>query len=647
MYEHTDPIDSISDTLCLTVCKGVHTGNFSSSVLEKENVPLLRVPRSELVQSGTVVLETEKKIGRNGVSAISTTDKDRERVKVKATDTTARLSSSCPNEAKKTVSTTTIESTKSVVVATADATTTTTNTSTNSLPVARSALTDVTAQFSNKVSKVPKDTALKEASLQMSESQKSNSSNSASRTARATLSETDRLSISSSDTVDSGTTIQTSEASKSRVKTTKSYKNNEQNFLKDQGKYKPLKSDKGSISAVSKDGEAEEEEELDADPNTSSHSTTFNSKSEGETGVGSDTEPTSVYSFESVKNYVVDADQDCSSATDNSLDDGEQLNAYSAIEPDDTNSRLMNPIQFSFTEDTQELLQQAKEKYYREEPDPADDDTYDIAMVPEMANDIFEYMKDLEVKYRPNPNYMHYQRELRWSYRRVLLDWIVEVHQSLQLLPETLYLTVNIIDRFLSRAGVLLNRFQLVGAASLFIAAKYEEINCPTLKDMVYMLNNAYTKEEILEAEEYVIITLDFEISWPGPMSFLRRVSKADDYEYEVRTLAKYLLESAIMDSRLVSAVPSWLAAASYFLSKVILGHQTWSLRHIYYSGYTQEQILPLATIILENCRDAENRHRAIFKKYSQSQHLYAAQMVAKWIASAEERVEKSSSNRK
>ena len=638
MYEHTEPIDSISDTLCLTVCKGVHSGAFSSSILEKENVPLSEIPRSDVLQSGTVVLETERR-DKTGISTASTsTDKDKD------TNTSAR--SPCLNEAEKTVSATTTDSTKSVAAAAAI---NTTNTNTNTAPVARSALTDVTAQFSNKVSKVPKNTALKEVSLQVSESQgNSNQTNSnVSRTTHATLAETDRLSSSSlsSPSVDSDNTIETTEAAKSRVKLTKSYKSNEQNFLRDQGKYKPLKPDKGSSTVSKGEEEEEEEEELDADSNTSSHSTTFISKSEGETGVGSDTEPTSVYSFESVKNYVADADHDTSTA-DNSLDDGE-LNAYSAIEPDDTNSRLMDPIQFSFTEDTQELLQQAREKYYREEPDPTDDDTYDIAMVPELANDIFEYMKDLEVKYRPNPNYMHYQRELRWSYRRVLLDWIVEVHQSLQLLPETLYLTVNIIDRFLSRAAVMLNRFQLVGAASLFIAAKYEEINCPTLKDMVYMLNNAYTKEEILEAEEYVIITLDFEISWPGPMSFLRRVSKADDYEYEVRTLAKYLLESAIMDSRLVSAVPSWLAAASYFLSKVILGHQTWSLRHIYYSGYTQEQILPLATIILENCRDAENRHRAIFKKYSQSQYLYAAQVVAKWIASAEEKVDKSSSNKK
>ena len=96
------------------------------------------------------------------------------------------------------------------------------------------------------------------------------------------------------------------------------------------------------------------------------------------------------------------------------------------------------------------------------------------------------------------------------------------------------------------------------------------------------------------------------------------------------------------MDHRLVSAQPSWLAAGAYFLSKIILGQNQWSLAHVYYSNYTQEQILPLATIILENCRYASKRHNAIWRKYSSRRYLHSSQIVAKWIALAEHRVERS-----
>ncbi|CCK69490.1 B-type cyclin CLB3 KNAG_0C03860 [Huiozyma naganishii CBS 8797] len=317
------------------------------------------------------------------------------------------------------------------------------------------------------------------------------------------------------------------------------------------------------------------------------------------------------------------------------------VNEYSPIEEDDNNNYLKEPLEPKIDASIQATLDESYKKYDRSTPDPMDEDTYDIVMVAELSNDIFAYLRKLELKFRPNPNYMHYQRHLKWSYRRILLDWLVEVHNRFQLLPETLYLTVNLIDRLLSKKSVLLDRFQVVGAAALFIAAKYEEINCPTLKEIVYMLNGTYTKEDIIAAETYIIDSLGFEIGFPGPMSFLRRISKADDYEYDVRTLAKYLLESTIMDSRLVSAVPSWLAASAYFLSKVILGYTTWSQKHTYYSGYTQQQILPLASIILDNCKDATAHHRVIYEKYSHRRYGNCSQIVARWIEATERKITK------
>lgn len=309
-------------------------------------------------------------------------------------------------------------------------------------------------------------------------------------------------------------------------------------------------------------------------------------------------------------------------------------------EEDDSDDDMKEPLYPIFNNKSRKLLDVAYKECHRDTPDPMDDDTYDVVMVIELSTEIFEYLRELEIKFRPNPTYMDSQPELKWSYRSTLIDWIVQVHSRFQLLPETLYLTVNIIDRFLSKKAVTLNRFQLVGAAALFIAAKYEEINCPTLKDIVYMLDNAYSREDIIKAEKFMIDTLEFEIGWPGPMSFLRRISKADEYEYDIRTLAKYLLETTMMDARLTAAPPSWLAAGAYFLSRVILGSNDWTNKHIYYSGYTQEQIFALATAILENCRYAETRHHAIWKKYSERRQHRSAQVVARWISLAEKKVD-------
>lgn len=260
-------------------------------------------------------------------------------------------------------------------------------------------------------------------------------------------------------------------------------------------------------------------------------------------------------------------------------------------------------------------------KYSSKLLDENDEDTFDVTMVAEYSPEIFNYMHQLEYKLLPEAGYMDKQDELKWEMRSVLIDWVVQVHSRFNLLPETLYLTVNYIDRFLSKRKVSLSRFQLVGAVALFIAAKYEEINCPTIQEVAYMADNAYSIDDFLKAERFMIDVLEFDMGWPGPMSFLRRTSKADDYDYETRTLAKYLIEVTIMDSRFVASQPSWLAAGAHYLSRKLLNRGSWTELHVFYSGYTESQLKPLATTLLKICENAETHHKAIFEKYQERKY--------------------------
>lgn len=209
-------------------------------------------------------------------------------------------------------------------------------------------------------------------------------------------------------------------------------------------------------------------------------------------------------------------------------------------------------------------------------PEEIEDESYDTSMVAEYGDEIFEYMRQLELKMLPNPHYMDNQHEIQWSMRSVLMDWLVQVHLRFGLLPETLFLCVNYIDRFLSCKVVSLGKLQLVGATAIFIAAKYEEINCPSVQEIVYMVDGGYSMDEILKAERFMLTMLQFELGWPGPMSFLRRISKADDYDLETRTLAKYFLEVTMMDERFIGSPPSFTAAASHCLARLMLRKGTW-----------------------------------------------------------------------
>ena len=216
-----------------------------------------------------------------------------------------------------------------------------------------------------------------------------------------------------------------------------------------------------------------------------------------------------------------------------------------------------------------------------EEPveEPADLDKEDIddpLMVSEYVVEIFEYLKELEINTMANPNYMDDQNELEWKMRGILVDWLLEVHTRFRLLPETLFLAVNIIDRFLSAKIVQLDRLQLVGVTAMFIASKYEEVLSPHVQNFRHVADDGFTEEEILSAERFVLAALKYDLSYPNPMNFLRRISKADNYDIQTRTLGKYLLEISCLDHRFIGHPPSQVAAAAMYLARLVLERGEW-----------------------------------------------------------------------
>lgn len=113
----------------------------------------------------------------------------------------------------------------------------------------------------------------------------------------------------------------------------------------------------------------------------------------------------------------------------------------------------------------------------------------------------------------PNANYMDGQTEIKWSMRKTLIDWLLQVHLRYHMLPETLWIAVNIVDRFLSRRVVSLVKLQLVGVVAMFIASKFEEIKAPSVEEFAFMTESRYTREEILKGEKIIL-----SVSLPCPL---------------------------------------------------------------------------------------------------------------------------------
>ncbi|KAL2067372.1 hypothetical protein VTL71DRAFT_1797 [Oculimacula yallundae] len=258
------------------------------------------------------------------------------------------------------------------------------------------------------------------------------------------------------------------------------------------------------------------------------------------------------------------------------------------------------------------------------------EDIDDPLMVAEYVVEIFEYLKKLEVDTKPNAEYMEHQEDLEWKMRGILVDWLIEVHTRFHLLPETLFLAVNIIDRFLSTKVVQLDRLQLVGVTAMFIASKYEEVLSPHVANFRHVADDGFSEAEILSAERYVLTALNYDLSYPNPMNFLRRISKADNYDIQTRTLGKYLMEISLLDHRFMEYLPSHIAAAAMYLARSILDRGEWDPTLAHYAGYTEEQIQPVFKLMVDYLARPVT-HEAFFKKYASKKFLKASILTRSW----------------
>nr|XP_027106042.1 putative cyclin-A3-1 isoform X1 [Coffea arabica] len=244
---------------------------------------------------------------------------------------------------------------------------------------------------------------------------------------------------------------------------------------------------------------------------------------------------------------------------------------------------------------------------------------------------IYQHLRSLEVEgnRRPLHNYMEkVQKDITPTMREILVDWLVEVVDEYKLVSDTLYLTVNYIDRFLSSHALSRTKLQLLGVSSMLVAAyahlnlissfflpphclgqslplpwlisfvcsncrKFEEITPPHIEDCCYITDNTYTREEVVAMESNILMFLNFNTSNPTAKSFLRTFTKAaqeistfSNLQFEF--LACYLAELSLLDYICVRFLPSMIAASAIFLARFTMlpSIHPWSLALQRYTGY-------------------------------------------------------------
>jgi cyclin E len=98
--------------------------------------------------------------------------------------------------------------------------------------------------------------------------------------------------------------------------------------------------------------------------------------------------------------------------------------------------------------------------------------------------------------------------------REILIDWLMEVCEEFMIKRDTLYITVDFLDRYIAMADydIQKNELQLIGVTALFLACKVEEVYIPRVNDFALATDGGYTKEEILEMEFKMMKTLRYKL---------------------------------------------------------------------------------------------------------------------------------------
>jgi G2/mitotic-specific cyclin-B, other len=160
---------------------------------------------------------------------------------------------------------------------------------------------------------------------------------------------------------------------------------------------------------------------------------------------------------------------------------------------------------------------------------------------------------------------MSFQKDINLKMRSILIDWLLEVHNKFKLQPQTLWLCVNILDRYLEKEQTVRSKLQLVGVTALLIASKYEEIYPPEVRDCVYITDYAYERTEVLQMESKILRVLDYKIGNPTAFHFLIRYLNCIQASERTRHLTYYYAERNLQEGDMLLVRPHKFAAAAVY----------------------------------------------------------------------------------
>ncbi|XP_037782153.1 G2/mitotic-specific cyclin S13-7-like [Penaeus monodon] len=182
------------------------------------------------------------------------------------------------------------------------------------------------------------------------------------------------------------------------------------------------------------------------------------------------------------------------------------------------------------------------------------------------ADDIYAIKKAMEEHYHPY-NCMADQPQVTEYMRCTLVHWLIKVNHQLQFGPETVFLAVNLADRFLVVTPLAQDCLQLLAVAALFVAAKMEECVVPGITELVSMCAGTYRPHHFRRMEVLILSKLGYALHSPTCWYFIDHLTfKATQMcglDRNVVTVARHVAETCLSNYEISQFLPSVQASAA------------------------------------------------------------------------------------
>lgn len=241
---------------------------------------------------------------------------------------------------------------------------------------------------------------------------------------------------------------------------------------------------------------------------------------------------------------------------------------------------------------------------------------------PHYAWDSFLYDREREVKFKTKKYLDDHElnHQITPRIRARLIDWLVDIQNDFRLDHEPLYMAVKLVDQYLMRKPVMKQNLELLYMTSIFISVKFDyRPNFVTISELVQEFGGKYNRKQVINFEIDILSTLNFDIRFPLSYGFLRRFARCTNSNLQTLTLARYILESSLLEYEMIDRLESEIAAASLLLANRMLFIEiSWSEAAEFYTGYKEKELNSLVMKLNDLIsKPIDRRISAIRKKYS------------------------------